>query len=60
MNLLSQLISRLNLDELKVMNALQIEVGLISDLCVTAEDVADKDCSRACYWVEKNQKRFTK
>lgn len=51
------LITREFLDEIAVLNGLT-DAGLISDLCVTAKDVASKDCFRACQWVLLNKKRF--
>jgi hypothetical protein len=58
MNSLTQLIARLNLDETRVMNALQGETNLISDNCVTAADVAGLNCFRACEWVIEQQARL--
>lgn len=54
MNSLTSLISRLNLDPIQAINRLQ-EVGQISDLCVTSEDVASEDCFLACQWVLLNK-----
>ena len=58
MNSLCSLITMLGLDETKVLNALQGYAGLISDNCVTAADVAGKDCFVACSWVLENQERL--
>lgn len=55
MNSLIKLIVHLNLDEARVMNALQCQTNLISDNCVTAADVAGLNCFRACEWVLENQ-----
>lgn len=54
MNSLTSLIARFNLDPIQAMNRLQ-EVGQISDLCVTSEDVASEDRFLACQWVLLNK-----
>jgi hypothetical protein len=58
MNSLCSLISMLGLSEVAVMNGLQGEAGLVSDLCVNASDVAGLNCYRACEWVLANQERL--
>ena len=60
MNSLELLIAEQDLDEVACLNALQGDSGLISDLCVTAADVAGRDCFMACVWVEANKDRFEK
>jgi hypothetical protein len=57
-NSLCLLISKLGLDEVRVLNALQGEAGLISDNCVTAADVAGLNCFHACAWVLEHQERL--
>ena len=58
MNSLQQLVARLGLDENRVLNALQGEAFLVSDLCLTLGDVAAADCFTACSWVLANQERL--
>lgn len=53
-----KVLDAINLDETRFLNALQGEVGLISDLCVTVEDVHVDDRFRAVIWVIANQNRF--
>ena len=58
MNSIQQLVARLGLDENRVLNALQGEAFLVSDLCLTLGDVAAADCFAACSWVLANQERL--
>lgn len=58
MTSLQQLVSKLSLDESRVLCALQGESGLVSDLCLTLGDVAGADCFTACSWVLANQERL--
>ena len=58
MNSLQLLVSKLNLDENRVLNALQGEAFLVSDLCLTLGDVAAADCFAACSWVLENKSRL--
>ena len=58
MNSLQSLIQILNLDETRVMNALQGEAGLVSDNCVSAGDVAGVNCFVACSWVLEHKDRL--
>ena len=58
MTSLQLLIQDLHLNECEVLNALQGEAGLISDLCVTASDVGGEDIGRAVNWVINNRNRF--
>lgn len=51
MNTLVKYIRKNLLDPVKVMNLL-MDSGLISDNCVTPEDVADVDCARAIEWLD--------
>ncbi len=51
MNLLEQAIRSYRLDEVSTMNPLQL-VGVVSDNCITAADVAPADCERAVGAVE--------
>lgn len=50
MNKLERFIAANDLDEVKVMNALQLE-GIISDCAVMAADVSDADFDRAWKFV---------
>jgi hypothetical protein len=58
LNSLEQLICDRKLDQVEVMNVLQGETNLVSDLCVSAADVAAKDCFRACQFALANEDRL--
>ena len=58
MNSLTKLISHHNLDEQAVLNYLQGEAGVISDLCLGAEDVAGVNCFLACSVVLSHLEMF--
>ncbi|MEK7099859.1 MAG: hypothetical protein AAB883_01820 [Patescibacteria group bacterium] len=53
MNALENYILTNELDEGIVMNALQ-EDGVVSDECVAARDVADRDCTKAIKFLIEN------
>lgn len=57
MNSLQRLISQMDLDEVKVLNGLQAEAGIVSDNCLVAADVAGVNCFKACEWVLANVER---
>jgi len=56
MNKLQDYIILHDLSETDVMNRLQ-DQGVISDLAVRAEDVADKDCDRALLWLRTHYRK---
>lgn len=51
MNPLELFILKNNMDEIKSMDSLQLHGGIISDNCVMACDVAEKDCEAAVKWL---------
>ncbi len=55
MSKLTQYIQKHQLDPIKVMNALQNQ-GIVSDVCVTHEDVPDCDSDSAIKFLEKCDK----
>jgi hypothetical protein len=55
MNTLKDYIKAMRLDEVRVLNVLQ-EHAVISDMCVTAEDVGD--AGKAVAWLELNKDKI--
>ena len=53
MNALSEYCKTFHLDPVKAMNLLQ-DYGLVSDNCVTVEDVAEVDCDLASRFCKLN------
>jgi len=52
MNALTTFISSIGLDPIKAMNELQ-DAGIVSDNCVTTEDVGRPDVFRAMKWLDE-------